>query len=235
MVDLAIMTLDNPFGSELFRFLRQLKRNNNRDWFQANKSRYERDVRDPMLRFIADFGPRLNRISTHFIADPRPIGGSLFRIHRDVRFSKDKSPYKIMAAAQFRHEDGKDVHAPGFYLHLEPASVFFGAGLWHPDNKTLAKIRDAIVENPTRWKRIISARTFRSNCTLGGDSLKKPPRGYDPDHPFVEDLKRKDFVTMTAFSEEDVCSTDFLNQFTSACRRTAPFVEFLTRAVGLPF
>jgi uncharacterized protein (TIGR02453 family) len=223
------------FGPELFRFLRRLKRNNSREWFLANKATYERDVRDPLLRFIEDFAPRLNRLSSHFVADPRPVGGSLFRIHRDVRFSKDKSPYKTAAAAQFRHEAAKDVHAPGFYLHLEPSNVFFGAGLWRPDGKTLATIRDAIVENPSQWKRILSSRIFRANFTLSGDSLKKPPRGYDPEHPFIDDLKRKDYVITTWFSEEEACAADFLERFTLACRRAGSFVRFLTRGAGLTF
>ena len=142
------MTGQPHFAPALFAFLRELRENNNREWFQANKGRYEADVRDPLLRFIADFALPLHELSTHFVADPRPVGGSLFRIYRDVRFSKDKSPYKTQAAAHFRHERGKDVHAPGFYLHLEPDDVFAGAGIWHPDMKSLTKIRDAIVANP---------------------------------------------------------------------------------------
>ena len=186
------MSKHSYFSPELFRFLRQLKKNNRRDWFAANKPRYEREVRDPLLGFITDFGPRLSKISSHFVADPRPAGGSMFRIYRDTRFAKDKSPYKIMAAAQFRHQDGKDVHAPGFYLHLEPGNVFVGTGIYHPDNRTPTKVRDAIIEHPDRWRRIVTARAFKENWTLGGGSLKKPPRGYDPEHPFIEDLKRKD-------------------------------------------
>ncbi len=224
------------FTPDLFRFLRQLKKNNRREWFQANKDKYERDVRDPMLRFITDFAPQLAKISTHFVADPRPVGGSLFRIFRDVRFSKDKSPYKTMAAAQFRHQDGKDVHAPGFYLHLEPDQVFAGCGLWHPDNQTLSKVRDAIVDESPRWKRIVNAAAFKKkNLALNGESLKKPPRGYDPEHPFVEDLKRKDFVVATNFTEQEACSADFLGRFTKTCRQAAGFNRFLTEAVGLPF
>ena len=114
------------FGPELFDFLRELRENNDRDWFQANKERYEHDVKEPLLGFISDFGPRIAKISPHIRADPRPTGGSLFRIYRDVRFSKNKAPYKVHAAAQFRHKRGKDVHAPGYYLHLEPGQVFAG-------------------------------------------------------------------------------------------------------------
>ncbi len=223
------------FGPDLFKFLRNLEKNNRRDWFQAHKQQYEQVVRDPLLEFITDFGSRLAKISPHFVADPRPAGGSMFRIYRDTRFAKDKSPYKTMAAAQFRHQDGKDVHAPGFYLHLEPGNVFAGTGIYHPDGRTLAKVRDAIVEHPERWKRITRSRAFKDRWSLGGDSLKKPPRSYDAEHPFIEDLKRKDFVIMAGYSEKVACSPDFLNQFTRACRQASAFVEFLTHAVGLPF
>jgi len=103
------------FGPGLFDFFRDLAHHNERAWFQANQRRYEAEVKLPMLHFIEDFGPRLKRMSAHFLADPRPVGGSLFKIHRDTRFSKDKSPYKTNAAAHFRHREGsRDVHAPGF-------------------------------------------------------------------------------------------------------------------------
>jgi uncharacterized protein (TIGR02453 family) len=221
------------FAPTLFSFLRQLDRNNNREWFRANKERYEREVRDPVLRFIVDFGPRLRRISPHFVADPRPVGGSMFRIYRDTRFSRDKRPYKTVAAAQFRHEKGGDVHAPGFYLHLEPGNVFAGVGLWHPDGDTLRKVRDTIVENPGKWKRISGSKSFLNRFTLSGESLKRPPRGYAADHPAMEDLKRKDFVAVAPFEDQELFDPSFLSNFTATVRTAKPFMEFLTRAVGL--
>ena len=220
---------------ELFAFFRELGQNNNRAWFQTNKSRYEKFVREPLLEFITDFGLRLAEISPHFVADARRSGGSLFRIYRDIRFSNDKTPYKTAAGIQFRHESGKDVHAPGFYLHLEPGNVFVGSGLWHPDTQTLAKVRDAIVDNPSKWKRIISDEVFQSNYNLEGDSLKRAPKGYDPDHPLIEDLKRKDFVAGKSLSEAEACAPDFIDRFAESCRVAAPFTEFLTKAVGLPW
>ena len=229
------MTGQPHFTPALFTFLRELRENNNREWFQANKARYEADVRDPLLRFIADFALPLHELSVHFVADPRPVGGSLFRIYRDVRFSKDKSPYKTQAAAHFRHERGKDVHAPGFYLHLEPDDVFAGAGIWHPDTKSLTKIRDAIVANPAGWQRLTSDGEFRRRWQLGGDSLKRTPKGFDPSHPLIEDLRRKDFVTATSFTEEDARAPDFMGQLAQAYRTTAPVVEFLTNSLGLPY
>ena len=229
------MTAQPYITPELFQFFRELKANNNRDWFQANKQRYESQVREPLLRFITDFGVRLAEISPHYVADARRSGGSLFRINRDIRFSKDKSPYKTTAGIQFRHESGKDVHAPGFYLHLEPDSIFGGIGIWRPDTKTLNKIRDAILESPDRWQQIVTDKSFTAKFELSGDSLKRAPKGYDPEHPLIEDLKRKDFIAGTPFAEAEACAPDFIDRFAETCRLGAPFVGFLTAAIGLPW
>ena len=227
------MTTQPHFDTALFAFLEALRRNNNRDWFHAHKQRYERDVRGPMLRFIGDVGPHLWQISPHFVADARPNGRSLFRIHRDVRFSQDKRPYKANAGAHFRHEAGRDVHAPGFYLHLEPGRVFVASGVWHPDRHALSKIRDAIVAHPQRWQRIISSKAFRATGTLDGDALTRHPSGYDPAHPLLADLKRKDYVALAHFTEEQACTPDFLHVFTETCRIFAPLTQFLTTALEL--
>jgi uncharacterized protein (TIGR02453 family) len=229
------MTSKSYFSPPLFAFLRQLAANNNREWFAANKARYESDVRDPMLRFIRDFAPRLAQISDCFVADPRPTGGSLFRIYRDTRFAKDKTPYKTHVAAHFRHEVGKDVHAPGFYLHLEPNEVFVGAGIWHPDTAALTKLRRAIVAAPARWSAIVGNAKFKRDGELGGDTLKRPPAGVPADHPLIEDLKRKDFVWSVTFAEKDACSPKFIERYAAACATAAPLVQFLTRALGLPW
>ncbi|MGH3137913.1 MAG: DUF2461 domain-containing protein [Gaiellaceae bacterium] len=220
------------FAPALFRFLRDLKANNDRDWFAANKSRYEDDVRGPALDFVSDFAPHLERISPCFVADPRPSGRSLFRIHRDTRFSKDKAPYKTYVGIQFRHELAKDAHAPGFYLHLEPKAVFVGAGIWHPDAPTLGKIREAIVEDPVAWR---AGKRVGEGFQLGGDSLKRAPAGYDPDHPLVEDLRRKDFICFAPLSEKDVCASGFIDEFARMCRETSPLVRFLCAAVDVPY
>jgi uncharacterized protein (TIGR02453 family) len=221
----------NPIGPSAFAFLRQLARNNDREWFNANKQRYVDDVRDPLLRFIAAFAPELAKIDPRMVADPRPVGGSLFRIYRDTRFSKDKSPYKTHAAMAFRAGVDRDTPAPGFYLHIEPGSVLAGAGIWHPQPDTLKQIRDAIAKHPERWQRASRAR----GCALDDDEerLSRPPRGYDPDHAFIEDLKRKSFTTSTAFSEKDACAPDFVRQYAAACKRALPLMAFLGEAVGL--
>ena len=229
------MTPRAHFSPALFKFLRDLRANNDRDWFQANKERYEDKLRHPAQQFISDFGPRLAKISPHFNADPRPVGGSLFRIYRDVRFSKDKSPYKTHTGIQFRHKAGKNAHAPGFYLHLEPGQVFVGAGIWHPDGASLKKIRDHLVADPAAWKRAVNGKRFREIFELSGDSLKRPPRGYDADHPLIEDLKRKDFIAVTRLKQGDVIRPDFIDHFTRLCRAGKPLMSYLCDAVGVPF
>ena len=228
------MTTPGPTAA-LFDFLRELKANNERPWFEANKERYKVQVRDPMLAFIAAFERPLATISPHFRADPRPSGGSLFRIHRDIRFSKDKTPYKTNVGAHFRHVAGKGAHAPGFYIHLEPGDCFAGCGVWRPDSRALGRMRDAVADQPEAWRRITAAQAFQATFELSGASLKRPARGYDPDHPLIEDLKRKDFVAVSAFSEADACAGDLLERFTAIARAGSRFVEFLSRAVGAPF
>lgn len=219
--------------SELFAFLGELKENNNRVWFQDNKERYENDVKDPLLTFIAAFAERTPEISTSIMAIPRTTGGSLFRIYRDMRFSKDKTPYKTGAGLHFRHKRGKDVHAPGYYLHLEPGEVFAGCGIWKPNTETVTKIRTKIATHPDQWLNIIQEKKFKKTFTIGGDSLKRPPKGFDPDHPLIEDLKRKDYLASIVLNEKIVGEPDFLDYYVELCKTAAPFMEFLTRAVGL--
>ena len=223
------------FSPALFRFLRELAANNERTWFTENKHRYESDVRDPILHFISDFATPLHGISKHVIADPRPNGGSMFRIYRDVRFSKDKRPYKTAASAHFRHEQRRDVHSPGFYLHLEPGACFAGVGIYQPDSGTLRLIRDRIVEDPKRWKAVVNRKTFAETWSLMGARLQRPPKGYDPEHPLIETLKQKDFVAGLNLTEREVCDQEFLKQFTRICRAAAPFNRFLAEAIGIPF
>ncbi len=227
------MSSQPHFTPALFEFLAELADNNSRDWFHANRERYERDVREPMIGFIIDFAQRLETISPHVVADPRRSGGSMFRINRDIRFSRDKSPYKTNVGAHFRHEVGREVHGPGLYLHLQPGQVFAAAGIWRPSSGTLRKIRAAIAANPGRWQAIVGDDAFRSMYSLESDSLERAPRGFDPDHPLIETLKLKSFAASTAFDQCAACSPDFIDVYAHACRVAAPLAEFLTRAVGL--
>lgn len=228
-------TAHRSFSPGLFAFLRELADNNDRDWFAANKERYEADVREPALEFISEFAGRLDRISPHFVADARKVGGSMFRIHRDVRFSKDKSPYKTHTGIHFRHAAATDAHAPGFYLHLEPGQVFVGAGIWHPDTEAARAIREAIDEDRAGWRRALRSKAFAERYRLAGESLKRPPAGFAADHPLIDDLKRKDFIATTPLTQRAVTSPGFIDEFTKTCAAASPLLRFLCRALGQPF
>ena len=221
------------FSPAFFKFFEELALNNNREWFQRNKHRYEFEVRDPMLAFIADLAPRLRAMSKYYVADPRPTGGSMFRIYRNLRFSRDKTPYKTSAAAAVHHSGSSGWPSPGFYLSLSPKEVFGGVGMWHPDADALRKVRDSIVARPRAWKKAISNKKFAARFEMMGESLSRPPKGYDPEHPLIDDLKRKSFVAGTSFTHQDACSPKFLDNFAGACEAAAPFTRFLTEAVGL--
>ena len=226
---------DTYFTAQSITFLRTLAKNNNRDWFQQNRSLYEEHIRQPALRFIADMAEQLPRLSPHFLAQPRKVGGSLMRIHRDVRFGKDKRPYKTNIGIQFRHEQGKDVHAPGFYVHIEPDECFVGVGIWRPDSTALGKIRDRICERGQQWQSSIQQKTFKKHFQLSGESLKRPPRGYDKDHPLIEDLKRKDFIAIAELNANDPTSTQFKKLVMDRFLAADTYMQYLCRALELPY
>lgn len=223
------------FRRPLLTFLEELGEHNDREWFAANKSRYQQDVQGPALAFITAMAPRLRKISRHMTADPRNVGGSLMRVYRDTRFAKDKRPYKTNVGIQFRHVEGKDVHAPGFYFHIEPGSVFLGAGLWHPEREPLAAIRAAIDEKPKAWLAARNAPVFRREFDLAGDSLKRAPAGFAPDHPMIDDLRRTDFIAVRTLSERAILGEKLVDDVAASLASTAPFMRFLCKAQGLAF
>lgn len=219
------------FTTQTLDFLRALSVNNNRDWFNENKPVYELDVRQPALNFIECMVPRLADISPHFLAIARKSGGSLMRVYRDTRFSKDKTPYKTNIGIQFRHEQGRDVHAPGYYVHIDPQSVFVGVGLWRPDSRALGKIRDHLVEAGAAWIAARDDATFQAYFNLSGEALKRAPRGYSPDHPLIEDLKRKDFIAISDLSHEDVLSPGFIDTVYQRFQAADSYMRFLCQAI----
>ena len=215
------------FGPGLFQFLSDLKEHNDRDWFQAHKADFEEQVREPFLRLIADLKPEFEKLNPRIVVDPSPTRGSMMRIYRDVRFSADKSPYKLNAAAHFKHARAKEDAVPGYYIHLEPKDCLLGAGVWHPQPRALQKIRSAIVSDAGRWAKVGRGHTFM------GDSLKRPPAGYAADHPLIEDLKRKDFAVLLPLQEQEVCGPNLRQLLMKRFRSVEPLVQFLSEAVGL--
>ena len=223
------------FSTASFDYLSELAKNNNREWFQENKDRYETSVREPALAYIEYMAQELPLISPHFLALPKKVGGSLMRVHRDVRFSKNKQPYKTNIGIQFRHEVGKDVHAPGYYVHIEPGDCFLGVGMWRPDSPSLRKIREAIDDSPKQWNNAKKVFDMPRRWKLVGDSLVNPPRGYAKDHPMLEDLKRKDFIAVIEFPDKKVVSKSFRSWVCDAFQDATPFMCFLCQGLEIRF
>jgi uncharacterized protein (TIGR02453 family) len=224
-----------PFDRETMRFLRDLAANNDRPWFAANKDRYERHVAGPALEFIAALSDPLAKISRHFAAVPKRVGGSLMRVYKDTRFARDKTPFKTNIGIQLRHERGRDVHAPGFYVHVEPGRSFLGVGIWRPDAQALAAIRQEIFERPALWKSCRDRPTFRRHFELDGEQLARVPRGFAADAPHAADLRRKDFIATCKVRDTEVTNGDFTRLVAERFRTGAPFMEFICGALDLSF
>ncbi|MDB5971993.1 MAG: hypothetical protein JWQ90_4443 [Hydrocarboniphaga sp.] len=236
------------FTPEVFRFLRGLARNNSREWFLENKPRYEAQVREPALRLITDIAEPLAVITPQLIADPKKVGGSLFRIHRDTRFSGDKTPYKTHVGISFHHAATKAVSrsegsnaamgrldAPILYLHIQPGQSFVAGGIWHPQPDTLKLIRDYLLNNPKSWKEATRHPGLPKNWEMGGEALSRPPRGYDPAHELIGDLRRKDFIARAELSDDELLSPDLLRLLIRLYRGIAPLYDWLCGALDLEF
>jgi uncharacterized protein (TIGR02453 family) len=224
------------FPKDFFAFFRELKAHNERAWFEENKQRFKDSVQVPMGEFIAAMAPRLAKISRNFTADPRPNGGSMFRIYRDVRFSRDKRPYKEHAACHFRHSLGKDVHAPGFYMHFAPGEVRFGGGMWMAEPDALAKIRGAIATKPSAWRTVKTDKAFAKTFgEIHGEQLTRPPRSFAPDLAFIDDIRRKSFFATKEVDVKLAMSPELPDEVAKAFKAASPLMKFLCRAVGAPF
>ncbi|MGW8180325.1 MAG: DUF2461 domain-containing protein [bacterium] len=223
------------FRPALTQFLNELAENNNREWFQQNRERYESEVVGPVLDFIRVMQPRLMEISPYLMAEAKKVGGSMFRIYRDTRFSKDKTPYKTHVGIRFPHREFKQHAGPGVYLHLSPKEVYLAAGVWHPETSALTKIRMSIDQNPETWLKTRDQKEFRELFELSGDSLNGPPRGYQKDHPMIEDLKRKDFVGVQRLAATTLLKEGLPDKVARSYRAAGPFLHFLAKALDVPF
>jgi uncharacterized protein (TIGR02453 family) len=216
-------------------FLQDLEMHNERTWFKAHQADYEALLREPLLQFIEDVeAPVHQRISRYLVCDSRKMGGSLFRIQRDTRFAADKSPYKTNSGIYVRHEAGKDVAAPGLYFNIEPGNCFLGVGIYRPPSDVLLRLREAMVDDPRGWTKArdaVHAKKWESH----GDRLQRAPKGFDPDHPLIDDLKRKSFAFTRPLTEREVTSTKLLDLFVDRCADTLPVLRWQAKAIGLPY
>ena len=223
-----------PLNKSLFTFLEELKKNNNREWFTVNKDRYEQQVANPLLDFIVNMAPELEKISPQYEAIPKKTGGSLFRIYRDVRFSKDKTPYKTHAACQFRHRLGKTM--PEFYLHLDTQEILLGGGIWMPSPEVLFKIRDRIRQKPNEWKKIVEDKHIKKMFDgISHNSLTRPPKGFDKDLNFINDIKCKSFFALRREPVNFALQENFTQEVGKTFKNSTPLMQFLCKAIGIRF
>jgi uncharacterized protein (TIGR02453 family) len=228
-----------PFTIATFRFLRGLAHHNAKPWFEAHRAEYERDVRAPMRELIEEMDVRFARLAPEIIGDPKR---SMFRIYRDVRFSKDKSPYKIHAACWFFHRGadagvGGDAEGggAGFYLHVEPGRSMLGAGLWMPPRPLLNSLRDAIAEHPAAFERVVRDRTFvRRYGGLDDEAvLKRMPRGFPETHAAARWLRYQSFTAGRLLRDAEVTSPRLSAVLQADFTRLLPLVRWLNGGLGL--
>ena len=239
----AATTPEARFAPAALTFLRQLSRNNRREWFEEHRDRYERDVRAPMLALIEEVDALLGDVAPEIVGERRR---SMFRIHRDVRFSKDKSPYKTNAAVWFFHRDvqrarggetaGGNVHGgAGFYFQIAPDECFTGGGLWMPPRPALAQVRDRLAARPLEWEAIVGAPAFRRRFgALDAEAmLTRVPRGFAPDHPAAEWLRYQSFTAGRALTADEVTGPRLAERLVKDFAALLPMVRWLNEALGL--
>jgi len=224
------------FTDKTFKFLRSLARNNDRAWFMAHKPAYDEHVRAPFLRLLTDLQPIVAEVSAHYRSDPRPVGGSLFRIQRDTRFANDKTPYKTWQGARLMHARGRQVEAPLFYLHLQPGRCFIGAGLWHSPTDVQRRVRQFIVDNPGSWQAAAHAAAFRKRFDLDdSEMLVRVPKGYPADFPWLDDLRRRNFVAERPLDDTTMTGPRLRQTLATDIAALGPFVDYLCAALDLEF
>ncbi len=217
---MAVITKEN------FQFLKKLQKNNNRDWFNENKEEYLKQHQNTI-----DFADLLlNKISTHDNIETPTGKKSLYRIYRDVRFSKDKSPYKSHWAGGFKRATNE--LRGGYYFHIEPGNSMLGGGFWGPNKEDLLRIREDIASNASDLRKVLDSKSFKDTFgSLQGEQLKTAPKGFDKEHPDVDLLRYKQFIISTRFTDEEVLSPDFVNKVNEGFKKMRPFLDYMSESV----
>jgi|ERR1041384_1186393 uncharacterized protein (TIGR02453 family) len=217
------------FPREGIKFLKQLKKNNNREWFTRHKPEYEEFVKLPMQSLIASLREPMADVAPEFDVHPKR---SLFRIYRDIRFSNNKAPYKTHVAAVF-HLRGNWQGSAGYYLHIEPGQVFLGGGMYMPDSNQLKNIRGAISDHQSKFRSIVEDKSFKKKFGgLEGEKLKRNPLGYSADHPMIEWLKYKQFFSGVEWEEKSCYSPRMVGSVVDVYKGLLPLIRFLNEAMG---
>ncbi len=217
---MAVLTKEN------LAFLNTLKANNDRDWFNDNKDEYLKQHQD-MIEFADDL---LEKLRKHDNIETPTGKKSLYRIYRDVRFSKDKSPYKTHWAGGFKRAT-QNLRG-GYYFHIDPDNVFVGGGFWAPNKDDLQRIREDIVTDASELRSIIDSKEFKNTFgTLEGEQLKSCPKGFDKEHPDIELLRYKQFIISKNFSRKEALSKDFSNMIDDTFKKMRHFLDYMSVSV----
>jgi len=228
------------FSRGALTFLRQLKRNNKREWFLANRETFDNEVLGPLKLLVEEADVRFGHFAPEFVGDPKR---SIFRIYRDVRFSKDKSPYKTHAASWFKHRNssqgvGSEAHGAGagFYFHLEPGGSLVAGGIWMPPRPTLNQLRDSIAAKPADFAKSMSATGFKRRLgKLSEESmLTRLPRGFAPGHPAEQWLRYQSFTVHAMLSDDEVLDRRLVDRVEKDFKTMLPFVRWLNNSLGYP-
>jgi uncharacterized protein (TIGR02453 family) len=226
------------FGRGALTFLRQLKRNNRREWFQANREAYDSEILEPLRLLVEEVDVRFGHFAPEFIGDPKR---SIFRIYRDIRFSKDKSPYKTHAASWFKHRNaghgvGSETHGggAGFYFHLEPGGSMVAGGIWMPPRPTLNQLRDSIATKPAEFAKSMSATGFKRRYGKLSEEamLTRLPRGFAPGHPAEKWLRYQSFTVHAMLSDSEVLDRRVVDCIERDFKTMLPLVRWLNGALG---
>ncbi len=228
------MTQSSPFTIATFKFLRDLQANNNKAWFEANKDRYHQHGRDTMLRAIIELQSEMAKFAPQIENIPKTVGGSLHRIHRDLRFSKDKTPYKTHLSAHLRHRQREQSRGMGFYLHIQPDGCIVASGIWHLQPKDALIVRNAIVDQPDLWGAATQSADFLDHYgAVYGEQLKRVPKEYASDHQFAEDLRRKGFGGMADIADDQILGPDCIPLVLDHFKAAVPLLKFLAQTFQL--
>jgi uncharacterized protein (TIGR02453 family) len=230
------MTDADRLPKESLTFLRDLAAHNDKDWFAANKARYEGELVEPMRALVRGLAGRLGGEFPHIVGSDAKAGGSLTRIFRDTRFGKDKSPYHTHVGMHFWHKSGRKMESPGFFLRIDPREAFVATGMHQPETDPLGLIRAAIDKKGDAWERVVKDRAFVKHWGgLAGESLKRVPAPYAADHRHADDLRRKDFVAFAVLPAADATKAGFADEVVTKWKASRPLMQFICDAVGLPF
>jgi len=226
------------FTPAALRFLRGLAKNNNKTWFEAHRTEYETEVREPMRDVIGEMNARFETFAPEIGGDPKR---SMFRINRDIRFSADKSPYKTHAACWFHHRRATsrvgseaDAGSAGFYFHLEPGKSMVGGGLWMPPRPQLNALRDAIAKDPTGFDKVAKGLAKRFGGLDDDAVLTRMPRGFADDHPAAKWLRYQSFTSGRLLKDVEVTGPKLPALLAREFAALLPLVRWLNRALGYP-